>query len=73
MAKERLEYRTLCSGAELHTHRRHVYLQSSLDRALQHVIDADHHAEMHPDHFYAKCAPYVIEARTVSKWKRLED
>ena len=63
-----IEYRVVCGG-EGRQHRSHQWPKKDLKKAKQSVIDANHHAEMHPESFYAKfCAPYRIESREVRDW-----
>ena len=68
MAKDRTEYRIVCNGRGSRSHRLHKYPKRSEAKARQACIDANHHSDMHPTHFYGACAPYVIERRTVTDW-----
>ena len=68
MAEDRLEYRIVCNGSG-QMHRLHKYPKRDLAKAVQSVIDADHHSEMNRTHFYGACAPWTIERRTVGAWK----
>jgi hypothetical protein len=66
-----IEYRLVCAhygtpGSA--DHRSHCWPKSTLAKAEQSRIDADHHAEMHPDLWYAGEAPYRVQVRSVFAW-----
>lgn len=67
------EYRMACTG-EGRQHSKHNWGKKNMAKANQSVLDANHHAEMHPDGFYNRaCAPYVVETREVSNWQQPQD
>ena len=62
------EWRMACTGKGA-GHSKHKWPKKNAAKANQSAIDANHHAEQHPDHFYNRvCAPYVVETREVSNW-----
>ncbi len=67
------EYRMACSG-EGRGHAKHNWAKKNMAKAVQSTVDANHHAEMHPNGFYNRaCAPYVVETREVSNWQQPQD
>ncbi|KKN26547.1 hypothetical protein LCGC14_0873740 [marine sediment metagenome] len=68
------EFRVVCSRFGTRDHSGHVSVKTGNDaekRAVQAVIDANHHAEtvVGSDHFYRQEAPYRIQTREVSEWE----
>lgn len=67
------EFRITCARHGTPGHQSHVWVKKDLKKAKQSKIDADHNAEMNPEHFYAKEAPYRIEVREVGPWEVAEN
>ena len=68
------EYRVVCSRFGTRGHSEHKWIKTGKDaekRAVQAVIDANHHAEtvVGPDHFYRQEAPWRVQTRTVTEWE----
>lgn len=63
------EYRVVCAHFGEAGHSQHKWPKANQAKALQSVIDQDHHAEMHPGLWYAGEAPYQVQSREVSAWK----
>jgi len=66
------EYQIVCNHYPKTDHKRHFYLKKTLAKATQAVIDQNHHAELHPEHFYAREAPWRVQVREVGKWENTE-
>ena len=69
------EHRVVCDRFGTRGHSDHKWIKTGKNakkRATQIVIDQNHHAEMHPDHFYAKEAPYRRQEREVTEWEDSE-
>ncbi|KKM70960.1 hypothetical protein LCGC14_1435540 [marine sediment metagenome] len=69
------EHRVVCDrfGTRGHgnRHANHVWPKRDKKKAVQAVIDANHHAEtvVGPDHFYRQEAPYRRQEREVTAWE----
>ena len=71
------EYRVVCDRFGTRSHSDHKWKKTGKNaekRAVQAVIDANHHAEtvVGSDHFYAKEAPYRIQTRSITEWEDSE-
>ena len=62
------EWATACAHWPASGHKAHLRERNSEAKARQAVIDANHHAEMHPGSWYAKEAPHRVLAREVTPW-----
>ena len=79
--KPKVEYRLVCARhGKDSSHRTHAYVKSSLAKAEQAKIDADHKSEMAANEtparrnfYYAGEGPWRIEMRVVSAWGALDD
>lgn len=67
--KPKTEYRVVCVRFGTQGHSGHVKTKPTKAKAKQSVIDQNHHAELHPDHFYAREAPYRIQTRETTAWE----
>lgn len=73
MAKEpTTEYRVVCGKHGQRGHSSHTWSKGSKQKAVQSVIDLNHHAEIHPNLYYADEAPYEVQEREVGAWGRAE-
>lgn len=64
-----LEWRVVCARFGQRGHSTHAWKKPTEGKAVQSVIDLDHHAQMHPGSFYASEAPYQVQSREVTEWK----
>jgi len=63
------EHRVVCSRFGTQGHSNHNWSKPDEKKAIQTVIDLNHHADINPDHFYAQEAPYRIQQRSVTAWE----
>lgn len=67
-----IEYATACAHWPGPGHRQHLRKRTSLKKAQQAIIDADHHAEMLKAqggrHWYIEEAPHQLMVRAVTDW-----
>ncbi len=65
------EYQVVCANHGTQGHTSHKWKKRDKKKAVQSVIDLNHHAEtvVGSDHFYAKEAPYKRQERKVSAWE----
>ncbi len=73
MTKPKIEYRVVCAKFGTQGHSDHVTVKKGKDakrKAIQSVIDANHHADMVSEgHFYKGEAPWRIQEREVGAWE----
>ena len=68
------EYRIVCAHYPASGHRSHQHAKATLAKALQAVVDANHHAEMQRDRqgerrtWYVNEAPWRVQVREVGDW-----
>lgn len=75
MTKTKTVYRIVCvKQGNDRGHTTHAYSKSSLAKATQAVIDADHHSEMviakvGVGNYYLNEAPWRIQSREIGEWE----
>ncbi len=68
--KPKTEYRVVCAKFGTRGHSQHVHIKASKAKAVQSVIDANHHADVVSEgHFYKGEAPWRTQERDVSAWR----
>lgn len=67
------EHRIVCANHGVkgagNRHTNHVWPKRDKNKAVQSVIDANHHAETLPNSFYSGEAPYRMQERQVTTWE----
>ena len=71
--KPKLEWRMVCRLFGTQGHNAHHKTKATKAKARQAVIDQNHHAQMHPDSFYAKEADWRLQSRTVTEWEDTDE
>ncbi len=73
MTKTKTEFRVVCAKFGTQGHSDHVTVKHDKAKAVQSVIDANHHAEVVSEgHFYKGEAPWRIQEREVGAWEDTE-